>query len=630
LRAAEVPGVARPSALGGRLTGALRQAVAAGSRAFSAAFRGDRLQLAASLADPGSEYAAERLRFHTAINNMSQGLCFFDGAQRLIVCNDLYAQMYRLPFELCRSGTSLAEIVDGRYLAGTVPNMSRDEYLAWRAGIGSGKAASESIAELRDGRIFLIRHQPMPDGGWVATHEDITERRAQEAAITRLAHHDTLTGLPNRAMFRDRLDTALRGADASEGGEAVSVAVALLLIDLDHFKSVNDTLGHPVGDGLLRAVAQRLGACIREGDLVARLGGDEFAILQFGAPPPSAVAALAERAVRVLAEPFEVSGQRVLTGASIGAALAPEHGNDADDLLKRADLALYDAKSNGRGRVSLYTVSMGESATERRTLEADLRCALGRDEFELAYQPIVRNASEPRVIAFEALLRWNHPTRGRVMPDTFIPVAEETGAIGAIGAWVLRAAFAEAMQWPSEVSIAVNLSPVQFSAPCELVEAVKSALLATGLAAKRVELEITESVLLAENATNLATLHELKALGIRICLDDFGVGYSSLSYLRSFPFHKLKIDRSFVCDMTTNADAAAIVCAIAALAHSLRMQVTAEGVDDERQIARLREYGCDELQGYYLSPPRPAAELAAVMAKLERRFDASDVHDMAG
>jgi diguanylate cyclase (GGDEF)-like protein len=441
----------------------LGRAIADGTRAFKAVLRAKDPLASLSHAEPGTEadaeHVAERLRFHTAINNMSQGLCFFDGMQRLIVCNELYASMYRLPSDLCRPGTSLGEIVDGRYLAGTGPNMARDEYLAWRASIGAGrKVASESVAELRDGRIFLIRHQPMPDGGWVATHEDITERRSQEAAITRLAHHDVLTGLPNRAMFRDRLDTALRGFGGSGEGRVSNagdeMVVALLLIDLDHFKSVNDTLGHPVGDGLLRAVAQRLSTCIREGDLVARLGGDEFAILQFGAPSPSAVAALAARAVRVLGDPFEVAGQRVLTGASVGAAIAPEHGNDPDELLKRADLALYDAKSNGRGRYSLYVGAMGERAIERRTLEADLRCALARGEFELAYQPIVRNTGAPGVVAFEALLRWNHPTRGRVMPDTFIPVAEETGAIGPIGSWVLHTAFAEAMRWPGRQSFA--------------------------------------------------------------------------------------------------------------------------------------------------------------------------------
>jgi diguanylate cyclase (GGDEF)-like protein len=568
-----------------------------------------------------TDQAPERLRFHTAINNMSQGLCFFDGAQRLIVCNELYATMYGLTPELCRPGTSLGAVVDSRYAAGTVPHMDRDAYLAWRAGIGHSSVASESTVELRNGRTFLIRHQPMPDGGWVATHEDVTERRRQAAAIERMAHHDALTGLPNRAMFRERLDTALRNAQAP--GEAN--AVALLLIDLDHFKAVNDTLGHPVGDALLRAVAERLSSCVRDCDLVARLGGDEFAILQIGALPSGATAALADRVVAVLAEPFEVQGQRIQSGASAGAALALQHGNDTDELLSHADMALYDAKSGGRGRHRVFTREMGARATERRTLEADLRVALERGEFELAYQPIVRQAGAPQVVAFEALLRWNQPRRGLVMPDTFIPIAEEIGVIASLGAWVLHTAFAEAMQWPGEVAVAVNLSPLQFVMPGELVGVVRAALRSSNLPPRRVELEITESVLLVENATNVATLHALRALGVRVCLDDFGVGYSSLSYLRSFPFHKIKIDRSFVADMTTHADAAAIVGAITALAHSLRMQVTAEGVDDERQIARLRAFGCDELQGYYLSPPRPAAELPAVMAKLERRFDHSGV-----
>jgi diguanylate cyclase (GGDEF)-like protein len=461
----------------------------------------------------------------------------------------------------------------------------------------------------------------MPDGGWVATHEDVTERRRQAAAIERMAHHDALTGLPIRAMFRERLDTPLRNARAP--GEAN--AVALLLIDLDHFKAVNDTLEHPVGDALLRAVAERLSGCVRDCDLVAGLGGDEFAILQIGALSSGATAALADRVVAALAEPFGVQGQRIQSGASAGAALALSHGNNTDELLSHADMALYDAKSGGRGRHRVFTRETGAHAAERRTLEADLRVALERGEFELAYQPIERQTSVPQVVAFEALLRWNQPRRGLVMPDTFKPIAEESGVIASLGAWVRRTAFAEAMRWPGEVAVAVNLSPLQFVMPGGLVGVVRAMLRSSNLPPQRVELEITESVLLIENASNVATLHALRALSARVGLDDFGVGYWSLSYLRSFAFHKIEIDRSFVADMTTHADAAAIVGAITALAPRLRMQVTAEGVDDERQIARLRAFGCDELQGYSLSPPRPAAELPAVMAKLERRFDHSGV-----
>jgi diguanylate cyclase (GGDEF)-like protein len=387
--------------------------------------------------------------------------------------------------------------------------------------------------------------------------------------------------------------------------------VALLLVDLDRFKAVNDTLGHPIGDKLLCAAAQRLRQFVRQNDLVARLGGDEFAIIQTGASQPAAAKSLADRLVHGFAEPFEIGDDQVQVGASVGVALSPDDGVDPDELLKRADLALYDAKSTGRGTLSFFRSEMNERAQGRRALEIDLRQAEARGELELHYQPILA-LNTNRVTCFEALLRWRHPVRGMVMPDSFIPLAEETGLIESLGVWVLREAFAQATTWPSHVGIAVNLSPVQFKSG-KLLGVVAAALTGSGIEPQRVELEITESVRLTEDAANLVTLHELRSLGVRICLDDFGVGYSSLSYLRSFPFKKIKIDRSFIRDVVDNTEAAAIVRAITTLGASLGMLTTAEGVELPEQVQVLRSLGCDEAQGYLFSRPLPASELDTML-----------------
>jgi diguanylate cyclase (GGDEF)-like protein len=557
-----------------------------------------------------TEQKAESLRFHTAINNMSQGLCFFDGQQRLIVCNDRYADLYKLSPEVVRPGMTLAEIVDHRYKAGTVPDMTSAEYLEWRNSIAHADEASETITVLKDGRTLSIHHEPMPDGGWVATHEDISEQRRAQAEIERLARHDALTGLPNRLLFRERLEHAVQCIQAGE-------IVAVLCIDLDRFKAVNDRLGHVIGDQLLRAATHRLCECVRQGDLVVRLGGDEFAVIQADAAQPGATHALAKRLVSVIAAPFDIDGQQVVVGSSIGVALIPGDGSNPDELLRKADLALYDAKSRGRGTYSFFELRMDELAQGRRAMESDLRRAAADGALELHYQPIV-GLRDNKVVAFEALLRWHHPTRGMVMPDSFIPLAEKTGYIDELGGWVFQEAFAEATRWPEHVSVAVNLSPVQLKSG-NLVRTVKAALQATGLAATRVELEITESVSLADDSINLAMLHELRALGVRISLDDFGMGYASVDHLRMFCFDKIKIDRSFVADVAENRAAAAIVRAIATLGTSLDMLVTAEGVETEEQLATVRELGCDEAQGYYLSTPRPASDVDAIL-RLERRF----------
>ena len=386
-----------------------------------------------------------------------------------------------------------------------------------------------------------------------------------------------------------------------------------MCLDLDHFKKINDSLGHPVGDALLKQVAARLRTCIGPGDTVARLGGDEFAIVQFcNGCDPSTVPALASQIVEIVAAPYEIEGHHLVIGVSIGISLAPEDGSDPDQLLKNADLALYRAKADGRSTYRFFEAGMDARAQARRLLELDLRLALQRDEFEVHYQPI-RDLASGEIAVCEALVRWRHPERGLIAPIQFIPIAEETGLIVQLGDWVLRTACTEAARW-SSACVAVNLSPVQFRNP-DLVETVKAALQQCGLPAHRLELEITESVLLQNSETTRAMLHELRQLGVKISLDDFGTGYSSLSYLRSFPFDKIKIDRSFISELATGKDSLAIVRAVTGLGKSLGITTTAEGVETDAQLDVLTREGCTQVQGYLISKPRPIAEIEGMLIK---------------
>jgi len=434
---------------------------------------------------------------------------------------------------------------------------------------------------------------------------DLRDRRQAERQIRFLAHHDPLTGLPNRAAFNERLERVF----AEEG--PAREAFAVIVMDLDRFKIVNDTLGHGVGDALLVKAARRLRAALRQGDLVCRLGGDEFAIVQTGAEQPRAVTGLAMRLVELLSRPFLIQGQVLNIGASVGIALHPQDGQDAATLARNADLALYRAKAEGRGGYRFFEAEMDTRMQQRRRLEVELRTALAGRQFHLLYQPLLDTATS-EVVGFEALVRWHHPERGLISPADFIPIAEETGLIVPIGEWVLREACREATRWPGGTSIAVNLSPLQFRSQ-GLVQAVRNACTAAGLDPSRLELEITESVLLQDSAATLETLRELKALGARVSMDDFGTGYSSLSYLRSFPFDKIKIDRSFVIDVTAREDAAAIVRAIIGLGRSLGMKTTVEGVETDEQLAHVRAEGCDQVQGYVVSRPLTAEAAAALL-----------------
>ena len=394
----------------------------------------------------------------------------------------------------------------------------------------------------------------------------------------------------------------------------------MLCLDLDNFKSVNDTLGHPIGDKLLRTIAERISGAVGEDDTVARLGGDEFAVLQRNSSPEAA-GALARRLVEIIADPIEIDGQEINSGASIGIALAPSDGNAGDHLMKCADLALYRAKAEGRGTFRFFEPDMDARIQARRALEVDLRRALSAGEFSLAYQPQI-NLAGNALTAMEALLRWNHAERGPVPPSEFIPLAEEMGLIVQLGEWVLREACNEAARWPDPIKVAVNLSPVQFRNR-GLVTTVTQALAAARLAPHRLELEITEAVLLQDDEAIVSMLHQLRALGVRIAMDDFGTGYSSLSYLRSFPFDKIKIDRSFIKDIERNRGSAVIIRAIANLGASLGIETTAEGVETEEQLELVRRAGCTEMQGYLVSPPRPAAEIAGLIARFRREVVAA-------
>ena len=435
---------------------------------------------------------------------------------------------------------------------------------------------------------------------------DITERREADAKISHMALHDALTNLPNRLFFRAQMENRLAHLSRDQ-------KFAVLCLDLDRFKTVNDTLGHTFGDHLLRQVAERMNGCLREGDTLARLGGDEFVILQGSIKQPNDTIVLAARLFEVTSTPFDLGGHQVVIGVSIGIAIAPTDAAEPDQLLKNADMALYRAKANGRGTYCFFEPKMDALLQARRSLELDLRKALVNGEFELYYQPIV-NLKHKEIIGFEALVRWNHPERGLVGPLEFIPLAEETTLIVPIGEWVLRQACTEAVKWPGEFSVAVNLSPAQFKMG-NLSQMVLNALAHSGLPAQRLELEITESVLMVNNESTLQILHQLRSLGVRISMDDFGTGYSSLSYLRSFPFDKIKIDRSFVHNLTSNKDSKAIIRAITGLTNSLGMTTTGEGVETQEELEYLKREGCTEAQGYFFSKPKPAGEIISMISK---------------
>jgi diguanylate cyclase (GGDEF)-like protein len=489
-----------------------------------------------------------------------------------------------------------------RQQASTHFTLDPDSYMAHNT------KRSAEVQELADGRIVSISRHMMPDGGWLTTHEDITDRARNEQKIAYLAEHDLLTDLPNRAFFTKMLEGPVR-----RRGGAATDAFAVFMVDLDRFKNVNDTLGHAAGDQLLVEVARRLKGNLREGDILARLGGDEFAIIQpLDSQDNEAPIALALRIIDTIARPVELNGHHVTVGTSIGIARSPADGRDPKDLLKKADLALYAAKADGRNDFRLYQPEMMKTAEVHKVIENELRDAIGKGQFELHYQPII-DVRTQTVCGGEALVRWRHPQRGLIGPDQFIPVAEATGMIIPLGDWILQQACMDAAAWPEALRVSVNLSAFQFNKG-NLFDVVLCALVESGLDPERLELEITESALLDNQVSHLQTIRQLKNLGITMALDDFGTGYSSASYLTNFPFDKIKIDKSFIQGAEQRRDCAAVIASVLALARGLEIAVTGEGVETEQQFQMLRKAGVEFAQGFLFARPVPQPRFIAEFA----------------
>ena len=666
-------------------------------------------------------FRLQELRMRTAVNNMTQGLIMFDSTERIVACNDRYIQMYGVSPEIVRPGCRFIDLLRHRVATGTLsrdPETYRDSLLAeLRA-----KKLTTWIVENTDGRAIAVTQRLTADGGWVATHDDITQRvrsqkalertrafldavienvpativvrdirdhryvlvnrageaflgiprkdvigktpndvfpdgaaaimvhdeevlrsggrinvdehlvrtpgngsrlavtkklaiadaagkpgyllsviedvtdkRLAEERIAHMAHHDSLTDLPNRAAFNTELDAIIERARASEAGFAV------LFIDLDRFKEINDVFGPAAGDELLRQICDRFRTA-SSGNFLARLGGDEFAVVSTDGPQPATAEALAERLLASVADEFVVADQQLRISLTIGVAVFPGDGTDPATLLANADAALDRAKSEGRGMIRFFEADMDKRLRERRALQHELSLALSRNELTLHYQP--QATIRGGIVGFEALLRWNHGSRGMISPGTFIPIAEDSGLIVPIGEWVLREACREAASWSRPLRIAANLSPVQFRHG-DLVGMIHSILLNTGLAPGRLELEVTEGVLIGDFSRAVAILRRLKSLGVRIAMDDFGTGYSSLSYLQSFPFDAIKIDKAFISNLEQSVQSAAIVRAVIGLARGLNVPVIAEGVETSHQLEFLSQVDCDEVQGYLIGKPRP-------------------------
>ncbi len=560
-------------------------------------------------ADPAAHDWSAVTDFATALDRLGLGLCVFDGEHRLRMANRAYAELYRLTPARVRPGMSFAEIVAMREAANTVPAMAARDYVAWRRRLARNAGRLDSEVELRDGRTVAIVHQPTADGGWVSTHEDISERRRREHETHQLAWHDPTTGLASHALLATRLEALAR-----PGAE---MPVAVLALDIDRFKSVSQSLGlgragKEATQALLRQVAQRLARIAGESATLARLGADRFVLLQTGTAQPLAARKAAAELLGAFDASFEVAGSRLLLRASVGIALAAAPEN-VGACLPHADLALLRAKSEGGGRLRFYEPEMDTMQQRRQALEMDLRHALEHGEFEIHYQPFLDLLTN-EIVGFEALARWRHKERGMIAPADFIPLAEQTGLIEKLGAWVLQGACRTIADWPGEPSLAVNLSPVQVRNP-QIVATVQEALRCSGLPPHRLELEITEGVLLTDGPGSLATMQRLKSLGVRISMDDFGTGYSSLAYLRNFAFDRIKIDRSFVSGFPASRDCAAIVHAILGLGRSLGIAVTAEGVETAEQLERMRAEGCDAAQGYLISRPLPAEQARALLTR---------------
>lgn len=568
-----------------------------------------------ALAGKNSALVIGKESLEVALHHMGRGLSMFDADERLIVCNQLYRKIYDLPDELTQPGTSIHDILkfDAERAVGRGNPESVELAGNWLAELRDQLTRGETFTELQHlsgGQIVNVTFQPLAYGGWIDVQEDITERHRAERKIAHMAGHDALTDLPNRVLLANRLGHLL-----SQTAPGVSLAVHFL--DLDGFKAVNDTMGHAIGDDLLKAVAQRLQHCVRDEDVVARISGDEFAIVQVNVASPNQVRLVADRILEAISAPYEIATQRIVVGTSIGIALSPNDGADGETLLRNADLAMYRAKHDGRGIYRFFDRQMSAEVQARHSLKQDLRDALTNQEFELFYQPQV-SVEGNALAGFEALLRWHHPVRGLVPPSEFIPLAEESGLIVPIGAWVLREACAQAQSWPSDVKVAVNVSVVQLRQR-SFIETVVLALGSSGLSPHRLEIEITESLLADTSPATIDKLTQLHDLGVRIALDDFGTGYSSLSYLRTLPIDKIKIDRSFVKDLQDGGEnALVLVRSVANIGSTLGMIVCAEGVETPEQLTTIRDEGCTEMQGYLFSRPVPVSEIKQLL-QVDRR-----------
>ena len=556
---------------------------------------------------------AERERgqlFEAALRTMTQGVCMYCASGRVIVTNRRFAEIYQLPADTEWRGRPLMDLLrDSPLLApGSDEHVQRgfDDYVM----MSQRTISLQMTHTLANGQIVVIAHEPMEGGGFVDTYTDVTEQRLAEAQLNHITTHDMLTDLPNRTLFRGQLTETLNRLRRDE-------RCSVLCVNLDQFRSVNDTLGHPVGDTLLRLVAQRLGSLLGPKDMLARLGGDEFAIIQSKANLPLDAMMLAYKIIKDTARSYHIDGNDIVIGACIGISVGPIDGANADLLLKAAGTALHQAKVDGRNHYRFFEAEMDAQLQSRRTLELDLRRAMADGALEMHYQPLVALNGD-HITGFEALMRWHHPERGMISPVDFIPLAEETGLIVEMGRWAMEQACRDAATWPDPIKVAVNVSVVQFLHG-DVAAVVDQALRISGLPPQRLEVEITESLLIENVESVMAVLHQLKELGVNIAMDDFGTGYSSLSYLNSFPFDKVKVDQSFVRELGRSADATAIIQAVARLCESLDVISTAEGVESAEQLALLRDCMFTQIQGYLVSKPRPAAEIPTLLSDFARQ-----------
>ncbi len=552
----------------------------------------------------------QNLRFEAAVKNMAQGLAMFDAEHRLVICNDQYIKLYNLSEKLTRPGTPFADITAHHVRMGMVPEGREDDFPENIKELIKDGGCKKSILEMANGSHVSVNYQSVGDGGWVSTHEDVTERQLNEARIRYMARHDALTDLPNRTCFNEEMERAesrIRRGDR----------LALLCIDLDKFKVINDTYGHGVGDEVLFQVASRLKAGKREHEIIARMGGDEFMLLAGPASSAESVARIAQRILHDLGKPLLVDGHEFMIGTSIGIAMAPEDGKDGATLMKHADMALYRAKGEGRRSYRFFKKGMDDAIQQRHKLGSDLREALELGQFKLVYQPVLELASN-RVSCCEASLLWEHPERGILLPEQFMPVAEEAGLIPRLSSWALRAVCEAAGEWPKGVRVAFNLSLSQINCP-RAAENIASILKATRFDPGRLELEVSEEILSKKTKTKLGVLQQLRSMGVRICMDKFGAGFSFLGNLGAFSFDKIKIDRSLINEIDVRRENREIVKAIISLGSALGIVTTAGGLDHEAQLDIVSEYGCNEVQGHLFSPAMPAGSIGELLRTIETR-----------